>query len=123
MRSSIEISSSVPPPPPPPADGISQTPPSKIRIGGDVQSAMIISKQPPVYPEMAKAARVQGAVHLAVLIGKDGTVQEVHSLGGPALLIQSAMDAVKNWVYRPTLLNGEPVMVETNVDVNFTLNQ
>jgi protein TonB len=50
-------------------------------------------------------------------------VQEIHSLGGPALLIMSAMDAVKQWVYRPTLLNGQPVQVETTIDVNFTLNQ
>jgi len=124
-RSSIEISSSIPPPPlpPPTPDGIAQTPPSKIRVGGNVQSTMIVSKEPPVYPEMAKAARVQGVVHLAILIAKDGTVQEIHSLGGPAMLIGAAMDAVKSWVYKPTLLNGEPVMVETNVDVNFTLAQ
>jgi len=88
-----------------------------------VQSAMIVSKAPPVYPELAKSARVQGVVHLAVIIAKDGTVQEIHSLGGPAMLIQAAMDAVKQWVYKPTLLNGEPVNVETTVDVNFTLNQ
>jgi protein TonB len=77
----------------------------------------------PVYPELAKSARVEGVVHLAVIIAKDGTIQEIHSLGGPALLIQSAMDAVKQWVYRPTLLNGQPVQVETTVDVNFALAQ
>jgi len=84
---------------------------------------MIVSKEPPVYPELAKSAGVQGTVHLQALIAKDGTIQELHSLGGPALLIQAAMDAVKQWVYRPTLLNGEPVMVETTIDINFTLNQ
>ena len=92
-------------------------------MGGNVQSAMIVSKVAPLYPELAKAARVQGVVQLAVLIGKDGTVQEIHSLGGPPMLIQAAMDAVKLWVYKPTLLNGEPVMVETTIDVNFTLSQ
>ena len=96
---------------------------ARITVGGNVQSAMIVSKTPPVYPELAKAARVSGVVHLAVVLAKDGTVQEIHSLGGPALLIQAAMDAVKQWVYRPTLLNGQPVTVETTIDVSFTLAQ
>ena len=86
-------------------------------------SLMILRKVPPVYPELARSARVQGTVSLAVLIGKDGTVQQIHAIDGPPLLIQTAMDAVKQWVYRPTLLNGEPVSVETTVDVNFTLSQ
>jgi protein TonB len=76
-----------------------------------------------VYPDLAKSARVEGVVHLAVIIAPDGTIQEIHSLGGPALLITAAMDAVKQWVYRVTLLNGQPVQVETTVDINFTLNQ
>jgi len=116
----------VPPPPPPPPPlpgGIPAIRPDRIKVGGNVQSLMIVSKVPPVYPELAKSARVSGVVHLAAVIAKDGTIQELHSLGGPALLIQSAMDAVKQWTYRPTLLNGEPVAVETTIDVNFTLNQ
>jgi protein TonB len=62
-------------------------------------------------------------VHLQAIIAKDGTIQQLHSAGGPALLIQAAMEAVRQWVYRPTMLNGEPVEVETTIDVNFTLNQ
>jgi protein TonB len=95
----------------------------RIKVGGNVQSMMIVSKAEPVYPQLAKSARVSGVVHLAAIIAKDGTIQELHSLGGPALLIQAAMDAVKQWVYRPTLVNGSPVAVETTIDVNFTLNQ
>jgi protein TonB len=95
----------------------------RIKVGGNVQSDMIVSKIAPIYPQLAKSARVSGVVHLAVIIAKDGTMQEIHSLGGPALLIQAAMDAVRQWVYRPTLLNGSPVAVETTVDVNFTLLQ
>ena len=95
----------------------------RIRVGGNVQSAMTVTKVPPKYPEAAKAARISGVVHLAVIIGKDGTVQEIHVLSGPAELSQAALDAVKQWVYRPTLLNGEPVQVETTIDVNFTLMQ
>jgi len=118
------IPSAAPPPPPPPPPAVKKVEtPQRIKVGGNVQSAMIIRKPPPVYPQLAKSARVSGVVHLAAVISKDGTIQELHSLGGPALLIQAAMDAVKQWVYRPTMLNGEPVQVETTIDVNFTLNQ
>jgi protein TonB len=115
-------SAAPPPPPPPPAPKKVETP-QRIKVGGNVQSAMIMNKTPPVYPQLAKSARVSGVVHLAAVISKDGTIQELHSLGGPALLIQAAMDAVKTWRYKPTMLNGEPVQVETTIDVNFTLNQ
>ena len=84
---------------------------------------MIVNKVPPVYPAAAKEAGVSGVVHLAAIIGKDGRVQELHALSGPPLLIQAAIDAVRQWVYRPTLLNGNPVEVETTIDINFTLNQ
>jgi protein TonB len=116
------IPSAAPPPPPPPVQKKEPTP-QRIKVGGNVQSAMIIRKTPPTYPQLAKSARVSGVVHLAAIISKDGTIQELHSLGGPALLIQAAMDAVKTWIYKPTMLNGEPVQVETTIDVNFTLNQ
>jgi periplasmic protein TonB len=116
------IPSVAPPPPPPPPVQKAQTV-QRIKVGGNVQGAMILRKTPPVYPQLAKSARVSGVVHLAAIIAKDGTIQELHSLGGPALLIQAAMDAVKTWIYKPTMLNGEPVQVETTIDVNFTLNQ
>jgi protein TonB len=117
------IPTAAPPPPPPPPAVKNEAPLQRIKVCGNVQSAMIIRKTPPVYPQLAKSARVSGVVHLAAVISKDGTIQELHSLGGPALLIQAAMDAVKTWVYRPTMLNGEAVQVETTIDVNFTLNQ
>ena len=97
--------------------------PGRIRVGGNVQSAMIVAKVPPIYPAAAKAARIQGVVHLSAIIGMDGTVQELTVLDGPAELTQSAMDAVKQWVYRPTLLNGNPVQVQTTIDINYTLNR
>ncbi len=118
------VPSAAPPPPPPPPPAVKKVEtPQRIKVGGNVQSAMILRKPAPVYPQLAKSARVSGVVHLAAVISKDGTIQELHSLGGPALLIQAAIDAVKQWVYRPTMLNGEPVQVETTIDVNFTLNQ
>jgi TonB family protein len=98
-------------------------PSERIKVGGNMQAMKIVRKEAPVYPELAKSARVQGVVHLAAVIAKDGTMLELHSLGGPALLIQSAMDAVRQWVYQPTYLNGQPVVVETTIDVNFTLSQ
>jgi len=105
------------------APGAQPSAPQRIKVGGNVQAAMVVTKVTPVYPDLAKSARVEGVVHLAVIIAPDGTIQEIHSLGGPALLISAAMDAVKQWVYRVTLLNGQPVQVETTVDINFTLNQ
>ncbi len=105
------------------APGAQPPAPQRIKVGGNVQAAMVVTKVTPVYPDVAKSAGVQGVVHLAVIIAKDGTIQEIHALDGPALLIRAAMDAVKQWVYRPTLLNGQPVQVETTVDINFTLNQ
>jgi protein TonB len=116
------VPTAAPPPPPPPAPK-KEAAPQRIKVGGNVQAAMVLKRVQPIYPQLAKSARVSGVVHLAAIIAKDGTIQELHSLGGPALLITAAMDAVKQWVYRPTLLNGEPVQVETTIDVNFTLNQ
>jgi protein TonB len=116
------VPTAAPPPPPPPAPK-KEAAPQRIKVGGNVQAAMVVHRVQPIYPQLAKSARVSGVVHLAAIIDKDGTIQSLHSLGGPALLITAAMDAVKQWVYRPTLLNGEPVQVETTIDVNFTLNQ
>lgn len=95
--------------------------PQRIRVGGNVQSANLIRKVAPVYPPLAKQARIQGVVHLATTIAADGTVQNIEVISGHPLLVPAAMEAVKQWLYRPTLLNGNPVEVITQVDVNFTL--
>jgi TonB family protein len=95
----------------------------RITVGGNVQAAMIVTKVPPVYPDLAKRARVSGEVQLSAVIAKDGTVQQLNVVGGPPLLIQAALDAVKQWVYQPTIVGGSPVEVETTIDINFTLNQ
>jgi protein TonB len=116
------VPTAAPPPPPPPVVK-KEAAPQRIKVGGNVQAAMVLKRVQPIYPQLAKSARVSGVVHLHAIIAKDGTIQELTSVGGPALLITAAMDAVKQWVYRPTLLNGEPVQVETTIDVNFTLNQ
>jgi len=96
---------------------------SPIRVGGDVAQANILSRVVPVYPAEAKQNRVQGTVRLEIAIDKEGHVSQVAATSGPPELIQSATDAVQQWVYKPTLLNGEPVIVLTTVDVNYTLSQ
>ncbi len=107
-------------PPPPPEPRVAAKP-RMIRVGGEVIAARGLHQPKPVYPPMAIMAHVQGTVVLQAIIGRDGTVQDLKVLGGPALLIRAAIEAVKTWRYQPTLLNGEPVDVLTEVSVNFTL--
>jgi TonB family protein len=95
----------------------------KIRVGGAVQAANVIQKVAPVYPPEAKQEHIQGTVQLSVDIGADGRVEHVEPVSGPPLLVQASIDAVLQWAYKPTLLNGQPVGVTTTVDVNFTLSQ
>ena len=94
-----------------------------IRVGGNVQAANVIRKITPVYPVEAKRNRIQGVVRLGVRIDKDGNVSDVTVLSGDPALTYAAVDAVKQWLYKPTLLNGLPVEVQTEVNVNFTLLQ
>jgi protein TonB len=94
-----------------------------IRIGGNVQAANLIRKVQPVYPPLAKQARIQGTVRFTAIIGKDGTIQNLQLVTGHPLLVEAARSAVSQWQYKPTLLNGEPVEVVTQIDVNFTLSQ
>src|SRR5215469_2164111 len=117
------IPSAAPPPPPPPKKEEKAPTPQRIRVGGNVQSAMLVSQQKPIYPPLAKQARISGTVELSAVIGKDGRVANLSVIKGHPLLVQAALDAVKNWIYKPTLLNGEPVEVSTTIDVNFTLAQ
>jgi protein TonB len=75
----------------------------------------------PVYPAIAKTAHVSGTVMLHAIIAKDGTIQELQYISGPALLMRAAMDAVHEWRYQPTQLNGQPVEVDTTIQVVFSL--
>jgi protein TonB len=118
------ISAAPPPPPPPPPKAVEKpVTPSRIRVGGNVQAANLVRKVTPVYPPLAKQARIQGTVRFTAIIGKDGTIQNLQLVTGHPLLVAAAQDAVRQWVYKPTLLNGEPVEVVTQIDVNFTLSQ
>jgi TonB family protein len=93
--------------------------PGRITVGGNVQAAMLEQKVPAEYPAQAAQARISGTVRFSVVIGKDGTVQGVQVVSGHPLLLESAMKAVRQYRYKPTLLNGQPVEVTTQVDVNF----
>jgi protein TonB len=94
----------------------------RVRVSQGVTAGLVIKRVNPTYPPLARTARVQGSVVLAAVIGKDGTIQNLHVLSGHPLLTQAALDAVKQWRYKPYILNGEPVEVDTQVTVNFTLS-
>jgi protein TonB len=90
-------------------------------ISAGVAGGLLIQKTAPVYPQMAREARVSGTVVIQATISKTGAIENLHVVSGPTMLRQPAMDAVKTWRYKPSLLDGEPVDVETTVSVNFSL--
>jgi periplasmic protein TonB len=102
------------PPPPPKAN-------KPVRVGGAVQAANLVRQVQPTYPQIAKTAHVSGTVVLHAIISKDGSIEELTYISGPPLLMKNAMDAVRQWRYRPTMLNNEPVEVDTTISVVFTL--
>jgi protein TonB len=108
-----------PPPPPPPV--IKQPPPEVVHVGGNVLAPRKIRDVKPVYPVIAQRSRVEGLVILEATIDTAGRVINVRVLQSKALLDQAAIDAVRQWEFTPTLLNGVPVSVIMNVTVNFRL--
>jgi len=97
-------------------------PPDRVRVSQGVTAGLIISKVQPVYPAEARAARVEGTVILSAVIGKDGSIANLEVISGPAPLVDAAVDAVKQWKYRPYMLLGQPVKVDTQITVNFQLH-
>jgi protein TonB len=91
-------------------------------VSSGVMQGMLIDKVIPAYPAIARATHMSGVVVLQATISRTGTIENLRVMRGPAMLRQAALDAVKQWRYRPYLLNGQPVEVETAVEVNFTLN-
>ncbi|MCP5115001.1 MAG: energy transducer TonB, partial [bacterium] len=115
-----------PPPPPPPKAPEPKPVPVEIvdvRIGGEVQPPALLRSVAPVYPPIARQARVSGAVKIEAVIGVNGRLTSARVVSGHPLLIQAALDAVRRWVYRPTLLNSQPVKVRMQVTVNFRLSR
>jgi protein TonB len=103
------------PPPPKPVT------PARIKQGGNVTAASIINQTRPTYPPLARQARIQGNVVLHAIIDKEGRVAQLEVVSGHPLLVQAALDAVKQWRYKPTTLNGDAVEVDTTITVTFTM--
>lgn len=110
-----------PPPPPPPTQPV-EKPRGPIRVSSGTQAAKLIKQVMPVYPPIAKSARISGTVHLMGTISKDGSIRNLQVVDGPPLLVKAALEAVRQWVYRPTLLSNEPVEVLAPIEVRFILN-
>jgi TonB family protein len=103
--------------------GMMADPPKRIPVKASEMQANLLSQVPPVYPPDAKAAGTQGSVLLDAIIGKEGTIEQLKIQEGPKALQQSALDAVRQWKYRPYLLNGEPIEVETTITVTYSLGK
>jgi protein TonB len=95
--------------------------PQRVRVSSGVSTGLLIRKVPPSYPPLARQARIQGVVVLQAQISKEGNIQNLQLISGHPMLAPAAIEAVKQWKYKPYLLNGEPVEVDTQVQVNFTL--
>ena len=95
--------------------------PQRVRVSSGVSTGLLIRKVPPTYPPLARQARIQGVVILQAQISKEGNIQNLQLISGHPMLAPAAIEAVKQWKYKPYLLNGEPVEVDTQVQVNFTL--
>jgi protein TonB len=95
--------------------------PQRVRVSQGVSQGLLIHQVKPTYPPLARQARIQGVVVLQAVIGKDGNIQNLKVVSGHPMLAPSALEAVKQWKYKPYFLNGEPVEVDTTINVNFTL--
>lgn len=108
------------PPRPVPPTRVERAP---MRVSAGVQEAKLLRRVIPVYPPLAITTRTEGTVHLVGVIAKDGTIRDLQVIDGHPLLVRAAIDAVKQWIYKPTLLSGEPVEVIAPIEVRFTLNR
>src|ERR1700731_1641017 len=96
--------------------------PQRVRVSSGVSTGLLVKKVQPAYPPLARQARIQGTVLLQAEISKDGAIENLRLISGHPMLAPAAIEAVKQWRYKPYMLNGEPVAVETQVQVNFTLS-
>jgi protein TonB len=111
-------------PPPPLLPHLVEATPSKpIAVTSDIQSARLIHKVIPVYPNLARITRISGTVRLQATVSAEGTIEKLEVISGHPILVQAAVDAVRQWIYRPTILHNIPVEVIAPIDVIFTLSQ
>jgi TonB family protein len=97
------------------------SPNGPVNVSAETMQNQIVSKVMPAYPVDAKKARIQGSVKLDAVIGKTGEVEQLKVITGPKELQQSSLDAVRQWTYKPFLLNGQPIEVRTTINVNYSL--
>jgi len=97
--------------------------PTRVQVSSGVIQGMLIHKVAPTYPPQAFLAEIEGAVLLAAVIGKDGSIKELRVISGPHALVEAAKGAVQQWRYRPYVMNGEPVEVDTQIVVNSTIGR
>jgi protein TonB len=119
----IELSKPLQAAPAQPVEKPAAQPARAVKVGGVVAEANLIRRIQPLYPPLAKAARVSGIVRFAAVISKEGRIENLQLLSGHPLLVQTSREAILQWQYRPTLLNGQPVEVITEIAVQFTLAQ
>jgi len=110
---------SVPTSPPPPPSAASA--PQRVQVSQGLSQGLLLTQVSPAYPPLARQARIQGTVVVRAVISKDGSIESLTLVSGHPMLVPAAMDAVKQWKYKPYFLKGEPVEVETTINVNFTL--
>ncbi len=108
---------------PPPVEVNTPDPPASIRVGGDVLAAKMLHRVQPVYPSLARSARVEGVVRLLGVLNREGRIESLQVLSGHSLLVQAAIEAVRQWTYSPTYLNGVSVEVQAPIEVRFTLSR
>ncbi len=119
----FEVPKVAPPPKPAVPEPVKVQPPARLQIGGSVLASKILQRPQPAYPELARRARIEGVVTLHGIITREGRIGQLRILSGHPLLVKAAFDAVSQWVYSPTLLNGQPVEVEAPIEVRFSLSR
>ena len=102
---------------------VKQNAPKSLSVSSGVMAGNLITKTLPQYPAIPRAAHIEGTVVLQATISKSGSIENLRVISGPTMLQQAAMDAVRSWRYKPYLLNGEPVEVETTINVVFNLGE
>ncbi len=120
---SLQNTTIAPLPAPAPVVKPQPAPTGPVRVGGGVQSAKLVFGPRPAYPHTALITRTQGTVRIQAIIGRDGSISNLQVISGHPLLIEAARQAVQQWRYQPTLLNGEPVEVITEIDVNYRIGK
>ena len=117
----LQLAAAPPPPPEIERQATTTQPPGPIRVFSDIQAAKLIRRVAPAYPPLARQVRISGTVKMDAVIALDGSIQSIQVLSGHPLLVGAAINAVKQWRYAPTLLNGKPMAVVARIDVIFRL--